>query len=94
MKTLEQQMAFYAAYHRNRWNKLTHFIGVPTIIFSILIPMGWARVAFGVEGRKPALRDNLFQIFVAPIFLLAEIFFVLGLKRDLRGRVQKTGFSR
>ena len=27
MKTLEQQIAFYAAYHRDRWNKLAHFIG-------------------------------------------------------------------
>ena len=52
MNTLEQQMALYAAYHRNRWNKLTHFIGVPTIIFSILIPMGWARIAFGVEAAS------------------------------------------
>ena len=94
MKTLEQQMAFYAAYHRNRWNKLTHFIGVPTIIFSILVPLDWPRVAFGVAGRKPALMDNLLQIFVTPILLSAEIFFALGLKRDLRGRVQNTGFSR
>ena len=32
------------------------------------------------EGRKPALADNLFQIFVAPIFLAAEVFFALGYK--------------
>ena len=156
MKTLDQQMAIYAAYHRNRWNKLTHFIGVPAIIFSILIPMSWvsfgdgltlahvfvgavlayyflldvplavattvatgallyaAKLAggtgvasgwiwFGVffvggwifqlvghafEGRKPALADNLFQIFVAPIFLVAEVFFALGLKRDVLEKVE------
>ena len=40
-------MAVYAAYHRNRWNRLTHFIGIPAIIFAILIPMSW--VSFG-EG--------------------------------------------
>jgi len=156
MKTLEQQMAIYAAYHRNRWNKLTHFIGVPAIIFSILIPMSWVSIGgdltlahvfvgavlayyflldvplavattvatgallyaaklaagtgvvsgwiwFGIffvggwifqlvghvfEGRKPALADNLFQIFVAPIFLVAEIFFALGLKRDVLEKVE------
>ena len=156
MKTLDQQMAIYAAYHRNRWNKLTHFIGVPAIIFSILIPMSWVSIGgdlslahvfvgavlayyflldvplavattiatgallyaaklaagtsvvsgwiwFGIffvggwilqlvghvfEGRKPALADNLFQIFVAPIFLVAEIFFALGLKRDVLEKVE------
>ncbi len=149
-------MAVYAAYHRNRWNRLTHFIGVPAIIFAILIPMNWvslgedlslahlflgavlayyflldvplalatavavgalflaAKLAagtgiasgwiwFGVffaggwifqlvghvfEGRRPALADNLFQIFIAPIFLVAEAFFALGLKRDLLKKIE------
>ena len=156
MKTLDQQMAVYAAYHRNRWNRLTHFIGVPAIIFAILIPMSWvslgedlslahvflgavlayyflldvplalatavavgalflaAKLAagtgiasgwiwFGVffaggwifqlvghvfEGRRPALADNLFQIFIAPIFLVAEAFFALGLKRELLKKIE------
>ncbi len=149
-------MAVYAAYHRNRWNGLTHFIGVPAIIFAILIPMSWvslgedlslahlflgavlayyflldvplalatavavgalflaAKLAagtgitsgwiwFGVffaggwifqlvghvfEGRRPALADNLFQIFIAPIFLVAEAFFALGLKRELLKKIE------
>ena len=156
MKTLDEQMAVYAAYHRNRWNRLTHFIGVPAIIFAILIPMSWvslgedlslahlflgavlayyflldvalalatavavgalflaAKLAagtgitsgwiwFGVffaggwifqlvghvfEGRRPALADNLFQIFIAPIFLVAEAFFALGLKRELLKKIE------
>ncbi len=156
MKTLDEQMAVYAAYHRNRWNRLTHFIGVPAIIFAILIPMNWVSLGEGVtlahvflgavlayyflldvplalatavavgalflaakvaggagtasgwmwfgaffvggwifqlvghvfEGRKPALADNLFQIFVAPIFLVAEAFFALGLKRDLLTKIE------
>jgi uncharacterized membrane protein YGL010W len=156
VKTLEEQMTTYAAYHRNRWNKLSHFVGVPAIVFSILIPMsrvpigegitlahvfvatvlayyllldvplalatavavaallyaaeaaagtgtasGW--IWFGVsfvggwifqlighvfEGRKPALADNLFQIFIAPIFLVAELFFWLGFKRDILKKVE------
>ena len=149
-------MVVYAAYHRNRWNRLTHFIGVPAIIFAILIPMSWvsfgegvtlahlflgavlayyflldvslalatavavaalfhaAKLAagtgvasgwiwFGVffvggwilqlvghafEGRKPALADNPFQIFIAPVFLVAEVFFALGLKRDVLKKIE------
>src|SRR3989440_6061728 len=49
MKTLDQQMAIYAAYHRNRWNRLTHFVGVPAIIFAILIPMSWVSLGDGVS---------------------------------------------
>ncbi len=155
MKTLDQQMAIYAAYHRNRWNKLTHFAGVPAIIFAILIPMSWiqadgitlaqvflaavllyyllldAALALGTaaiaiallyaaqlaaaagtaaswiwfgtffaggwilqlvghvfERRRPALADNLFQILIAPIFLVAELFFALGWKRDILRKVE------
>jgi uncharacterized membrane protein YGL010W len=156
MKTLDEQMSIYAAYHRNRWNRATHFIGVPAIVFALLIPMCWvplggditlahafagvvllyyflldipmalattlalalllyaAQRAAGAgaiagwlwaggffvggwifqlvghvfEGRKPALADNLFQIFIAPIFLVAELFFALGLKREVREKVE------
>ncbi len=157
MKSLDEQMSIYAAYHRDRRNKATHFVGVPAIVFAILIPMSWVEIGagftlaqvfvvavlayyilldallasatmvavaallyaaesvaakgaasgwiwFGIffaggwalqlvghafEGRKPALADNLFQIFVAPIFLVAEIFFALGLKRDVRKKIEE-----
>ena len=160
MKTIEDQMSFYAAYHQDARNKATHFIGVPAIMLSLFIPLAWigfdaggvtitAAMGFaavvliyyffldvplalamlavtaalvwigshiaalgsmqgwlwfavlfiggwilqlighGFEGRKPALADNLFQIFVAPIFLAAEVFFALGYKPHLHQRVQR-----
>jgi len=160
MKTLEDQMAFYAAYHQDGRNKASHFIGVPMIMLSLFIPLAWIRLDvggvpltaamlfaavvmvyyflldvplavamlavsaalvwlghqvaalgaaqgwawFGVlfvggwivqlvghvfEGRKPALADNLFQIFVAPIFLAAEVFFAFGYKPRLHEAVQR-----
>jgi len=160
MTSLEEQMAFYAAYHQDARNKATHFVGVPVIILSLFIPLAWARidiagvpvtaamlfalavlayyfvldvplalamaaitlalvwlghqiaalgagpgwlwfavlfvggwilqlVGHGFEGRRPALTDNLFQIFVAPIFLCAEIFFALGYKPGLHQAVQE-----
>jgi uncharacterized membrane protein YGL010W len=153
-------MSFYAAYHQDSRNKATHFVGVPMIVFSLMIPLGWLRadvdgfavsgalivtsllllyylmldlplglamgavfalmlwgaeplsqaalmMSFGwflllfiagwalqlwghaFEGRKPALVDNLFQIFVAPIFLAAEAFFALGYKPRLHEAVQR-----
>ncbi len=160
MKTLEEQMAVYAAYHQDARNKATHFVGVPVIILSLFIPLAWPRfeiaglpltaamlfaivvlayyfildfflglamaaltlglvwaghqiaalgagpgwawfaalfvggwilqlVGHGFEGRRPALADNLFQIFVAPIFLCAEMFFALGYKPGLHRAVQE-----
>ena len=41
------------------------------------------------EHRKPALVDNLWQVFVAPIFVMAEWAFALGLRRQLHDDVQK-----
>src|SRR5258705_6200014 len=160
MQTLEDQMSFYAAYHQDRRNKATHFVGVPMIIVALFIPLAWLKLsvglfvitgalvfaaailiyyvfldpllalgttvftvlfviaagwlarqgalvgwsAFGVlfvggwilqlvghgfEGRKPALADNLFQIFIAPIFLCAELFFSLCYKPKLHAAVQE-----
>jgi uncharacterized membrane protein YGL010W len=159
MKSLEEQMAFYAAYHQDRRNKATHFLGVPLIMLSLFVPLAWLRFEVGgipvtaamlfagavllyylvldlllglgmaivtgalvwlggllaaqgtvagwswfaalfiggwilqfvghaFEGRRPALADNLFQIFVAPIFLCAEVFFALGYKPRLHAAVQ------
>ena len=160
IRTLEQQMAVYAAYHRNPVNRLTHFVGVPLIMFSLLLALsrvgftlagmdvtaamvlvalvlayyfaldtalaaamtaftgallaaahwvavshppvvawsafagcfvgGWIMQLLGhvFEGRRPALVDNLWQVFVAPIFLMAEVFFALGLKSGVRRRVR------
>jgi uncharacterized membrane protein YGL010W len=160
MKTLEDQMAFYAAYHQDARNKISHFIGVPAIVLGVMVALAWVRlevagasisaamvitaillayylfldlplgIAMAIvfaallfvaetiaglpmkegaawffvlfaggwviqlighvyEGRKPALVDNLFQIFVAPIFLCAEVFFALGYKPVLHAAVQK-----
>jgi uncharacterized membrane protein YGL010W len=61
------------------------------IWFAVLFVGGWILqlVGHAFEGRKPALADNLFQIFVAPIFLAAEVFFALGYKPALHQRVQQ-----
>lgn len=47
MKTLEQQMAFYAAYHQDARNRATHFFGVPMIMLSLFIPLAWLRLPLG-----------------------------------------------
>ncbi len=50
-------------------------------------------VGHGVwEKRRPALMDNLFQVFVAPMFIVSETAFALGFKkaleRDVHSKMQ------
>ena len=146
-----RQLATYASYHRDHRNRATHFIGIPAIVFSILVPLalanvggvsaallvaiaavlgwialdrvigfamlammapmlliaewvagfgsatawtvfaiffagGWAFQLVGHvwEGRRPALADNLFQPFIGPMFIMAEVLMMIGLKQDLK----------
>ena len=66
-------------------------IGTGLVWFLVFFGGGWVIQLVGhvFEGRKPALVDNFFQIFVAPIFLSAEVFFALGYKPALHAAVQK-----
>ncbi len=66
-------------------------IGAGFVWFLVFFGGGWVIQLIGhaFEGRKPALADNFFQIFVAPIFLAAEAFFALGYKPALHAAVQR-----
>ena len=152
-----RQLATYASYHRDERNRATHFIGIPAIVFSILVPLALARTAGGIsaamvvaviavigwialdrviglamavvmlvmlivaewiarsygsstawivfavffvggwifqlvghmwEGRRPALADNLFQAFIGPMFIMAEVLIALGLKPELKQAIE------
>ncbi len=161
MKSIAEQLAFYAAYHRNKWNVATHFVGIPAIIIGLLVPMGWARIevsglpvsgalvfvvavavyyllldvrlalAISVfivpafyaadtisrmtwlhsvlwflvlfvggwifqlighsvfEKRKPAFVDNLIQLLIGPLFLVAEVIFFLNLRKPLQEAINQ-----
>lgn len=160
MAGLTDVLASYARFHRDPRNRLTHYFGVPAIIYALLVvaaiyavpvfgvrigvdrivvaiaslgylaldlrfgltlavvfvllaaaaealatigsPVvwiaagvafvgGWALQLLGhqMEGNRPALLTNLAQIFVAPLFLVAELGFALGLRRKLHTAVQE-----
>lgn len=63
----------------------------PTIAFIALFIFGWAAQFIGhyFEGNRPAFMENLFQVFVAPIFLVAEIVFLLGFKKALQKKISQ-----
>lgn len=55
-------------------------------VFAAAFVGGWAAqlVGHAIEGRRPALADNVLQIFNAPLFLTAEVLVALGFRSDLR----------
>jgi len=60
-------------------------MGVSVSVFLAAFVGGWIIQLLGhaIEGKRPALADNLLQIFNAPLFLTAEVLFALGRRRDL-----------
>jgi len=69
MKTLLDHLANYAAYHRERRNIATHFVGIPMIVLSIAVLL--SRPVIAQLGGFP----------LSPILLvtLATVFFYLRL---------------
>ena len=54
-----------------------------------LFVVGWIIqfVGHGFEGRKPAFMDDLKSLLVGPLFVVAELAFMFGLRRQLRAQV-------
>jgi len=51
MSFFAQQLATYAAYHRDARNRATHFVGIPAIVFSLLVPLAlWRFSLFGLDA--------------------------------------------
>lgn len=53
MRKLEEQLAAYAAYHRDARNIVTHFIGIPMIVISLLALL--SRPLLGGLPLSPAI---------------------------------------
>ncbi|MBP8064050.1 MAG: DUF962 domain-containing protein [Acinetobacter sp.] len=158
MTKLEKLLSQYAAYHLDRKNVLTHFIGIPLIVFAIIcltakvgfvvagfpvtlallimvasviyylsldlifgvvmaaifaiaypyaliitemsimhwltfsisaFVIGWVFQFIGhfYEKKKPAFMDDIVGLAVGPLFVLAELVFLIGLRKPLEERM-------
>lgn len=160
MKNIEEQLARYKSVHLNKKNVVTHFIGVPLILWAIALILstftftieieqkilthsvlpflalglfiyylllnnrlaffavillspifyhaalysahtyvywlgttvfiiGWLCQFLGhyYEKAKPAFFDDIKQLFIGPLFLIAELYFALGFEADLASKV-------
>ncbi len=157
MRNLEQQITQYAAYHRDKRNIATHFVGVPMIVFAVILALvpwtingvnvaliavalgaiyylfldlvlgtamlaslfigyllsiylharlgssgvtvasaavifvvGWVIQFLGhkFEGVKPAFTDDVIGLVIGPLFVMTELFFILGMKSGLKRYVE------
>lgn len=54
-----------------------------------LFVAGWAIqfVGHGFEGRKPAFLDDLKSLLIGPLFVVAEVAFMFGLRRDVQTQI-------
>ncbi len=95
MRNLEQQITQYAAYHRDRRNIATHFIGVPMIVFSVVLALvPWT--IFGVNLALVAVGIAAVYYLVLDLALgtamLAFLFFCCYLVAVyLNARLDNTG---
>ena len=160
MKTLTDQLAQYAAYHRDRRNLATHLVGIPLIVVAVttllarpsisigewvlspalvvgvatiafylrldgrfgaamlvligaaiaigqwvasmstfvwattgvgLFVVGWAIQFVGhhYEGRKPAFVDDVVGLLIGPLFVVAEVAFMAGLRLEVRNAIEQ-----
>lgn len=160
MKTIVEQLAKYAEYHRDRRNIVTHFIGIPMIVLAVQVLLArpvwmagpvpvsaaliasvaaaiyylrldrslgvlmtivlvlglvaahaaalqttttWLWIGIGLfvvgwviqfvghiyEGRKPAFVDDIIGLIIGPLFVAAELMFVLGLRRELQQAIEE-----
>ena len=159
MKTLVDHLSMYAAYHRDQRNILTHLVGIPMIVLSIVVllsrwhtdvagipvsvatvltvltclfyivldrPLGvlmsllfavvhqgghaiaewafapWLGMGIGLfvvgwaiqfwghyfEGKKPAFVDDITGLIIGPLFVVVELVFGLGMRRELRHEIE------
>lgn len=162
MTKLREELSMYASYHHDKRNQLTHYFGIPIIVFGILLITsrlrfwlgglelsvamlifvavmiywfrldrmlaaillvltlilllfadhlavslsfsswlylslatfvgGWGLQLLGhwYEGNRPAFVDNVMQLLIAPMCLVAEILFKFGLRHDLKQEVDQS----
>ena len=85
-------VVFFTFLYTTAWQARTALDGQAWMLFTAVFVGSWIAQFIGhaaFEHRKPALLDNLLQVFVAPIFVMAEWAFSIGLRKPLHDEVQR-----
>lgn len=76
MRTLTDHLAQYAAYHRDRRNIATHFIGIPMIVFAVLVLMSRPSFTIAGVGLTPAI---VLVVLAGIFYLVLDLRFGIGM---------------
>jgi uncharacterized membrane protein YGL010W len=68
MTSIQQNLTQYAAYHRDQRNIATHFVGIPMIVFSIVLALATVWIPVGP-----------FTVTLAAVFAIASLLYYLAL---------------
>jgi len=75
-----EQLAMYSAYHRDRRNQATHHVGVPLIVFGLLVGLSQVHIAsvggFPVTGAT-VLLGGVLALYLANVPLIGVIAVVI-----------------
>ena len=63
MKSAVEHLSVYDSYHRNIWNKATHFVGIPVVVYSLLTALSLLAVDIAGAHFSAAMG------FIAIVFL-------------------------
>lgn len=81
MKTLAEQLSVYKTYHTQRVTKITHYIGVPFLVFALLIFLGWIHISvptiFNINLAWVGVVALLIYYFMLDIYLAAGVAVIL-----------------
>ena len=75
MERFIKQMSIYHQYHQKLITRISHYIGVPLIVFSLMIVLGWLQ--FGITEVFTTQLDWLLIAALVIYYLFFEI--VIGL---------------
>lgn len=85
MKTLTQQLVMYANYHRDPRNIITHFVGIPMIVFAVAVLL--TRLSFEVSAVSVTgamvlvgLMSIYYLMLSVPLGLIMAVLFVACLQ--------------
>jgi uncharacterized membrane protein YGL010W len=74
-------------------SEITHRTSVPASLgwAAAIFVAGWALQFLGhrFEGMKPAFFDDAKQLLIGPLFVCAELFFLMGAKPHLRRYIEE-----
>ena len=100
MKSLKDQIAIYRKQHTNKINLLTHYIGIPAIIFSLLMFLNWISIDVATKVQISfswiaviAILVYYFSLNVRLAAAAAVVLIVMAVMATLLARPTPTLFS-